>query len=90
MQEALETDTGIVEADFKGFPSIIDRLIATDLTVLLIQEDYNCGPEDAYRHAWLSEPYGEHEFPYNSECPVLLSLQGTDNQSVRREIMEME
>lgn len=70
----LEKSTGISEGQFGDYPSVVESVFVPDITSVIIGEDYNCGHEDAYRVAWLSEIYGEKEFPFNPSCPVLKSL----------------
>lgn len=77
-------------AGFRGYPSIVDCLFATDVTVVLVGEDYNCGPEDAYRMAWMGELYGAKEFPYDPRCPVLKDLHEEEDGGVREALRGLE
>jgi len=58
--------------------SDIDRfaeyIAIPDLTILLIMEDYECSMAEAAQMAWVSEPFGEQEYPFNDKCPVLRSV----------------
>lgn len=57
--------------DFQAF---LTTLAVPQATALLISEDYSCSIPDAAHMAWLSEPYGQREFPLDDEDPSLIRL----------------
>lgn len=81
----LEAATGVSRMEYgRGLDNFIEQIAASQITCELIKEDYECTEVEARKMAWLSEPYGQTEFPYNSDCEVLARLQG---RQARTEIM---
>lgn len=60
----------------------IEVLATHQAAAIIISQDYNCSLKEGAHMAWLSEPYGEKEFPLDPHESVLLLLR-TDLKSVK-------
>lgn len=69
---ASEADESVTPLD--NFESFVKNIGVHQATVVLISLDYDCSMADAAHDAWLSEPYGESEFPVDDKDPVLVDL----------------
>lgn len=70
----LEKETKMVKNRYDYYEEFVFKILAPEITAVLISEDYDCSVELGYHIAWLSEPFGEREFPAPAKCPVLKTL----------------
>jgi hypothetical protein len=67
----LSKETGILPLCHRNEDLLLERVIIPEIVCHLISEDRGCSAEEAIHQSWLSEPYGQIEFPYDDTCPVL-------------------
>lgn len=79
----LEALSGVPKDDFEKYDKVVEDIFVTDITATLIAQDYSCSLQDAHHMAWLSDLYGEKEFPYIDDCSVLASLLKPESREVR-------
>lgn len=71
----MERITSMEHTRYDKYEDFVDMMLIPELAAVLIAEDYDCSIEDGYHIAWLSEPFGQREFPELDSCPVLRRLQ---------------
>lgn len=90
MSGLLGAMTGVYSSDYSGIEGIINEILVPDCVYFLISEDYVCDIRDGCVMAWLSDSYGEREFPKKDECRVLEGLQKDDSRTVRGVLKTLE
>lgn len=74
----------MVKVDASSFAKIMlhtdfDQFIAVfllpEVVSAIISLDYQCTIYEGFHLAWMSEPFGEREYPSFDDCPVLKSVQ---------------
>lgn len=71
---SFEQETGVPVKVYDDIEFFVDLLAATEITAVLIAEDYECSREEAYHISWISQPFGEREYNYDKPCKPLASL----------------
>lgn len=60
--------------DFDDVDLFVEMLAVPEVTLVLVMEDYKCSKDQGRQMVWLSEPFGEREYPYNDSCPVMKAV----------------
>lgn len=71
-KRASAIDPALKHLDDMG--EFIESLATHQAAAIIISKDYNCSLKAGAHMAWLSEPYGEREFPLDSHELSLLRL----------------
>lgn len=81
MLPKLEEETKIPCSNFTNLDKFTELIVVPEVTCELIMEDYGCSRVEAAIMKWISEPFGEKEYPYDDHCSALhkLHLQGAKN-----------
>jgi diadenosine tetraphosphatase ApaH/serine/threonine PP2A family protein phosphatase len=69
--------TGIELTRYSCLDTFVATIALPEFACQLIMEDYGCCKAEVAHMAWLSEPYGETEFPFNPQCTTLSRLHTT-------------
>lgn len=84
MTAAAKEDPSVTVSPLDDFEGFVKNIGVHQATAALISNDYGCSMADAAHDAWLSEPYGEIEFPVDELDPVLINLRSKVNLSRAR------
>lgn len=60
---------------YTGFPFFVETFLVPEVISIIISIEYECMSKEGFLLSWLSEPFGEKEYPYDPDCPILLKVQ---------------
>lgn len=86
----LEIRTGVSHEEFEGYDSVVTKILLPEAVSVIISEDYECTIEDGYHIGWLSELYGDMEYPQDHTCPVLGAMHREESKEIREMLSQIE
>lgn len=86
----LEDRTGVSHTAFDNYEAIVVKILLPEVVAVVISEDYECSLDEGYHLGWLSELYGDMEYPQDHKCPVLKSLYGEGTKEIRALLQGLE
>lgn len=70
----VEAKSSVSRSEFINFEDFPDEFLVPEAVAAVISMEYNCTLEDALLLSWLSENFGQMEYPSDIECPILAKV----------------
>lgn len=84
----LEDESDVKLGDYFVPERFIEFFVLPEIVSVVIAEEYQCTLEGGLHMAWLSDPFGLKEYPFDNECLVLRRVQAASSTEELRMLVD--
>lgn len=82
-----EPNSPVRKLDYSEPSKFIDTFLLAEVISIVISGEYQCSVPTALIMAWLSDPFGHREYPFDPECIVLKKVQSVQTVSELQDLV---